>query len=259
VYLLHSEANQCVRNSTGSFEFVILNELLDDLPYRAFYADPSGGMHELTAQAESDDGEWFVTVGAEKLEPGPELAALPPGSLTATSAESLELVRGISTLLVSGGMLLIHDYGFADPHVSVSQYESLPRSQPSFARIEFPAASESGFPRAFFRLFGNQAAGAVQITNDVNFAELATALEPTGTVITLPHGNSLWAKNPSFDELKKGDGVFLGEFAHLGLDDDLAGQLNDLRARQASLRKRYANEHSGGVAAVFNDLIYVKR
>lgn len=259
VYLLHSEANQCVQNSTGSFDFVILNELLDDMPYRAFYADAAGVKHELTAHAAPDGPEWLVTVGVEAPPADIGLGDLPPGTLTATSAESLRLVRGISSLLASGGMLLIHDYGFADPYVSVSQYESLPRANPAFTRIEFPAGSDSGFPRSFFRVFGNEAVGAVQITNDVNFAELAAALEPTGMVITLPHGNSLWARNPSLEALKKGDGVFLSEFQHLGLDDDLAGQLLELEALQASLRERYRNEYSNGVAAVFNDLIYIKR
>ena len=46
-------------------------------------------------------------------------------------------------------------------------------------------------PKSFFRVYGNEDAHEVQITNDVNFAELTELLEPTGMVLTLPHGNLL--------------------------------------------------------------------
>jgi hypothetical protein len=259
LYLLHADANRCVANSTGTFDVVILNELLDDLPYRAFYADAEGTRHELTAHAELDNAAWVATVGADELSPGAGGPELPPGTLTATSEEALTLVRGISSLLESGGLLLIHDYGFAEPYVAAAQYENPPRALPPFARMEFPDGSGPGFPRSFFRVFGNEAANAIQITNDVNFAELTAVLEASGTVITMPHGNSLFAKNPSVDALEKGDGVFLSEFVRLGLHDDLPGLLGDLHRKQGELRERYAREYSGGVAAVFNDLIFVKR
>ena len=259
LYLLHAEANQCVANSTGKFDVVILNELLDDMPSRAFYSDAEGARYELTAHAELEETGWLVTIGAEALADGASGPDPPPGTLTATSEESLWLVRGISGLLESGGLLLIHDYGFAEPYVATAQYEQPPRTLPSFTRMEFPEGSDAGFPRSFFRVFGNEAAQEIQITNDVNFAELTAVLEASGTVITMPHGNSLFAENPSIDALAKGDGVFLSEFVGLGLHDDLPGLLDDLHRTQGELRERYAKAYSGGIAAVFNDLIFVKR
>ena len=40
--LVHAEANQFVRANTEPFDFIILNELLDDMPCRAFFADAGG-------------------------------------------------------------------------------------------------------------------------------------------------------------------------------------------------------------------------
>jgi hypothetical protein len=39
---VHADANQFVEANTLPFDFVILNELLDDMPCRAFYADGGG-------------------------------------------------------------------------------------------------------------------------------------------------------------------------------------------------------------------------
>jgi hypothetical protein len=259
LYLIHAEANTCVSRASGSFDFVILNELLDDMPYRAFYADDAGNVHELIAEAEPGDPDWIVSISSEELGPDAPVVGLPPGRLTATSAESLTLVRAISGILSAGGMLLIHDYGFARPDVAVSQYEAPPRNGVPFARLDFPDGSESGFPRSFFRIFGNEHTRSLQITNDVNFAELVDVLAATGDVIVLPHGNSLFERNPSFKALARGDGVFLSEFGTLGPRDDLPGLLRELGVQQGELRDRYEREYAGGVAAVFNDLIYVKR
>jgi hypothetical protein len=167
-------------------------------------------------------------------------------------------VRGSLSLLEPGGMLLVHDYGFVERYTPVAWYEQLPRSVPDFVTLEFPPGSESGFPRSFFRIFGNAEANVVQITTDVPFAELIDELECTGTVITLPHGNALIRSREEQNDLRKGDGVFLSEFALLDPDDDLDALLARLEAEQAQLRRRFAAEHLHGRASLFADLLYIK-
>jgi hypothetical protein len=140
----------------------------------------------------------------------------------------------------------------------VSWYEGLPRSVPEWVTLEFPAGSESGFPRSFFRIFGSDEAKVVQITTDVAFGELIEELRSSGTVITLPHGNALIRSRERQDDLRKGDGVFLSEFALLERGDDLGALLARLDAEQAELRRCFADEFLGGNASVFADLLYVK-
>jgi hypothetical protein len=254
-HLVHAEARAFVRSGSGRYDLIILNELLDDLPCRVFHADPYGNAYELTVQAEEEEGKWRVRIEAE-LAPGIEM---PPGTVTATSPESLEVVRGAVSLLDRGGMLLVHDYGFVERYTPVEWYAELPKSLPDFVTLEFPRGSESGFPRSFFRIFGNAEANVVQITTDVPFAELIGELEQSGTVITLPHGNALIRSRAQQDDLRKGDGVFLSEFALLEPGDDLDALLSRLEAEQEELRRRFADEFLGGNASVFADLLYIKR
>ncbi len=254
--LVHAEANEFVRVSEERFDFVILNELLDDMPYRAFYADLEGRTHELLAHARLEQGIWRIRVGARELE-CKSLAEMPPGTLTASSQESVELVAGLSGLLRSGGVLLMHDYGFSIPFPSLENYAPLPRSQPSFARLEFPEGSEQGFPRCFFRIFGNDGHRLVQVTNDVNFAEIGGALAPSGRVVTLAHGNMI-ANHPDFRGFGPDDGVFLSAFGLLTPSDDLPSLLDRLDRDQQGFRERYIRDHSGGKESVFHDLVYVK-
>jgi hypothetical protein len=156
-------------------------------------------------------------------------------------------------------MLLVHDYGFVERFTPTSRYEQEPRSLPEFVDLELPPGHEAGFPRAFFRIFGNAEANVVQITTDVAFAELAEALEPSGRVLTIPHGNALLATRPDRNDLRRGDGVFLSEFGLLEPGDDLQALLDRLHAEQAELRRRFADELLQGRASVFADLLYVKR
>jgi Putative S-adenosyl-L-methionine-dependent methyltransferase len=256
--LVHAEANEFVRRNDESFDFAILNELLDDLPCRAYYAGADGRVHEAVAYSRAEKAGWTIRVAAE--EPGDEtsLADLPPGRLTVRSPESVELVQGISRLLDPGGVLLLHDYGFAGGSIPVGVYEPPPTQVPSFVSMDFPAGSERGFPRGFFRVFGNEWHGVVQVTNDVNFAEIARALAGTGTVIVLPHGNAI-VNRPGGPDLARGDGVFLSEFSFLEPSDDLAGLLAGLEASQAALRESYVRDRMDGRESVFLDLLYVKR
>jgi hypothetical protein len=124
--------------------------------------------------------------------------------------------------------------------------------------LEFPPGSESGFPRSFFRIFGSDEAKVVQITADVAFAELIDELRRGGSVITLPHGNALVKSRERQDDLRKGDGVFLSEFALLEPGDDLGVLLARLDAEQEELRRRFADEFLAGNASVFADLLHVK-
>jgi hypothetical protein len=255
LHLVHAEAEEFVRGGSGRFDVVVLNELLDDLPCRAFFSDADGNAYELTAHAHELDRKWHVEVAAEPA-PGVEM---PPSTLTATSPESLAVVRGAAARLGSGGVLLVHDYGFVERYAPLENYEALPKSLPEFVTLEFPPGSESGFPRSFFRIFGSEESNVVQITTDVAFAELIEELEQTGSVIVLPHGNALLRSREQADDLREGDGVFLSEFGLLEPGDDLGALLSRLDAEQEGLRRRFADEFLGGKASVFADLLYIKR
>ena len=256
VHLVHADAVAFVGGGSGGYDAVIVNELLDDLPGRAFYADAQGNRRELEAHAEQEGDGWKVTVTAAET-PEPALADMPPSTLTATSAESLAIVRGAGEQLVSGGMLIVHDYGFADRYTPLADYEAAPTSIPEYVELEFPPGSEAGFPRAFFRVFGNDEARVVQITSDVAFGELAEALAPHGRVIVLPHGNAMIAQREP-DDLRRGDGIFLSEFALLEPGDDLHTMLERLEGEEDELRRRYFDDYLEGRRTVFSNLLFVK-
>jgi SAM-dependent methyltransferase len=243
--LVHSDANEFMRSPQEPFDFVILNELLDDLPYRAYFTDAQGQPFEAVPRSRGEDGRWTIRVDAEPA--GPD--GLPPETVTAQSPESVELVAAAAAALKPGGMLLIHDYGFAEPFLPLETYAAPQPSLPGFAELELPAGE--AFPRGFFRVFGNEAKHVVQVTNDVNFAELAAVLDPAGTVITIPHGNAIVNQG---GRLQKGDGTFLGEFGELAGGDDLDAVLARLAGDQARIR----DEFTAGRGTVFLDLIYVK-
>jgi hypothetical protein len=258
LYLVHAEANQFVAGGSGRFDFVILNELLDDLPCRAFYCDAVGVKRELEARAEPDANRWRVTIDAHEVMDD-SLAELPPSTLTATSAESVSLVRGACQRLESGGMLLVHDYGIVEPYTEIAKYEPMP-NLPEFVTLELPDVGEQPFPRSFFRIFGNEEANVVQITTDVNFAELTDELSGGGRVIILPHGNALLATRRSDEEgyVRKGDGIFLGEFGALEVGDDLAALLARLDVEQEALRDAFVQEFLPVGASLYADLVFVK-
>jgi SAM-dependent MidA family methyltransferase len=248
---VHADANQFIDANTQTFDFVILNELLDDMACRAFYADGAGRPLELVPLARDDGGSWTVRIDAREPGDAPEVRA---ESVTSHSSEAVALVEGIARSLAPGGMLILHDYGFAGGANAISDYETVPPSQPQFVDVEYPPAEP--FPRGFFRVFGNEALRAIQITNDVNFDELAAALEATGDVVTLPHGNQLVTSGAP---LGRGQGIFLTEFGLLEPGDDLPGTFERLRGEQAEARERYVREHVNGHRSLFLDLIYIKR
>jgi SAM-dependent MidA family methyltransferase len=248
---VHADANQFVEANTRTFDFVILNELLDDMACRAFYADGAARPLELVPLARDDGERWTVRIDARETAEAPELPAV---SVTSRSSEAVALLEGIVRALGPGGMLILHDYGFAGDVNGSSDYEKDPPSQPRFVEVEYPP--DERFPRGFFRVFGNEALHAIQITNDVNFAELAAALEATGNVLLLPHGSQLVASGAP---LERGQGIFLTEFGLLEPGDDLAAVLERLCAGQAEARERYVREHVNGHRSLFMDLIYVKR
>jgi SAM-dependent MidA family methyltransferase len=248
---VHADANQFVEANTQAFDFVILNELLDDMACRAFYADGAGRPLELVPLARDDGERWTVRI---EQRDAPDAPPLPAESVTSRSSEAVALVEGIARSLAPGGMLIVHDYGFAGEANTISDYEAGPPSQPAFVEVEYPR--EPGFPRGFFRVFGNEGLRAIQITNDVNFAELAAALQTTGDVLTLPHGNQLVTSGAPREQ---GQGVFLTEFGLLQPGDDLPGVLERLRAGQADARDHYIREHVKGHRSLFLDLVYIKR
>jgi hypothetical protein len=252
--LVNAEANEFVRSNAEPFDFAILNELLDDIPYRAYFADTAGRRFEAFPLSRDEGGRWTVRIAAEQLV-GDELAEMPPGTMTASSRDGVELVTGLSRALTPGGMLFVHDYGFAEPYTSLAKYEAEPRMVPPFASLEYLDAGGQAFPRSFFRVFGNEAKRVVQVTNDVNFAELTAALAPAGTVITIPHGNQIAIAGRHF---AKGQGVFLAEFGLLGPNDDLESVLERLGRDQVRLRDDYVREWMQGRSSVFLDLVFVK-
>jgi hypothetical protein len=251
---VHADANQFVEANTQTFDFVILNELLDDMACRAFFADGVGPPVELVPLARDTAERWTVRIESREAADAPD--GMPAHSITTRSAESVALAEGIARSLEPGGMLIVHDYGFADEANDVSDYDLGLPSQPSFVDVEYPPGAEDGFPLGFFRVFGNEPRRMVQITNDVNFAELASTLGPSGDVLVIPHGNQLATSGVS---LARGQGVFLAELGLLEPRDDLASVLAGLRARQAEARETYAREHVNGHRSLFLDLIYVKR
>jgi hypothetical protein len=251
--LVHAEAGAFVRGS-GAYDFVVLNELLDDLASRAFFSDADGKAFELSAHAHEEGDTWRVSIEAE---PAPDIE-LPPRSVTATSPVSIDIVRRAAALLRPGGMLLVHDYGFVDRHRPVDDYLAASKPLPDFVTRELPAGREDEIPREFFRIFGNDRARVVQITTDVPFGELVAELEGSGRVITLPHGNALLAQREEQNDLRKGDGIFLSEFGLLAPGDDFDAHLARLHAEQEEIRRRYSAEHAGSSTSVFVDLLYVK-
>ena len=254
VALVHAEANQFLGSSSESFDYAILNELLDDMPYRAYYSDAQGRTCEVVPHARAGDSGWTVRISAEEPTDGP---ALEPGTLTARSPDSVEVVEGIARVLTSGGLLLVHDYGFAEDVAHVGDWAGLAPHLPGFVTMEFPEGSEDGFPRSFFRVFGNEQLHVLQVTNDVNFAELQAALERSGSVTVIAHGNAK-THLPGGPELEKGDGVFLSEFLRAQPGDDLPGLLANLHDRQRELREAYVRDYVGGHGNVFYDLLYIK-
>jgi hypothetical protein len=260
LYLVHAEANRFVNGAPGGFDLVILNELLDDLPGRAFFRDAAGATHELLAHAQPDGDTWVVTISAVPTDDA-SLGDMPPNTLTATSPESVDLVRGAAALLEPGGMLLVHDYGFVEGYTDIANYERLPRVLPDFVTLELPDAGDRPFPRSYFRIFGSETANVVQITTDVNFAELTDVLSGGGRVIILPHGNAKLARRPSRDDedyLRKGDGIFLSEFGALEVGDDLPELLARLDEEQEALRRSFADEFLADGASLFADFLFVK-
>ncbi len=252
--LVHAEANQFVRSNSRPFDFVVLNELLDDMPCRAYFADAEGTTFEVVPECRLAGEHWTVRVTARS--PGDaDLGGMPPGTITGRSPEAVELVTGIAGMLAPGGMLVVHDYGFAERFTSLESYEGAPGPLPSFATMDFRGPSGHGFPRSFFRVFGNEARKVVQVTNDVNFAELAAALEGSGTVLTIPHGSAIHNRGETFEERH---GVFLAEFNELDPGEDLPALLARLQADQARIRDDYVREYTGGRGNVFLDLVYVK-
>ena len=85
------------------------------MPCRAYFADADGRRSRARALAATEGERWTVRV--EAREPTDELArrhaARDDDHPVARSASSWW--RGVAALLAPGGMLLLHDYGFAEP------------------------------------------------------------------------------------------------------------------------------------------------
>ena len=122
--LVPSDANRFVDETDEPYDVVILNELLDDLPCRVFYADDRGATHELSPHARPGGPGWHVRL--EETDAGSE--QLPPGTLRSTSDESVRLLQGIVGRLSSGGMVLSTTTASASPSPPPASTQS--RSSP---------------------------------------------------------------------------------------------------------------------------------
>ncbi|HEX4520228.1 MAG TPA: hypothetical protein VH063_11670 [Gaiellaceae bacterium] len=253
--LVNAEATEFARSNTEPFDFVILNELLDDMPYRAYFADAAERTFEAFPLSRDEGDRWTVRIAREELT-GSARPEMPPETLTARSRESLALVHDLArAALGPGGMMFVHDYGFAEPFTDLAKYEAVPRLVPPFATLEYADGGEQSFPRSFYRVFGNEAKGVVQVTNDVNFAEITVALAPYGAFFTIPHGNQIAIAGRAFE---KGQGVFLAEFGLLESTDDLHALFARLQRDQVQLRDDYVRDEMQGRSSVFLDLVFVK-
>src|SRR5262249_54415949 len=148
LHLVHSEAGAFVSGGSGRVDAGGMKELLDHLPSRPYYPGAKREADRVAPPAREGGGGGRVRGGGTRAAD----VELPASTVTATSVESLAIVRGASSLLGSGGMLLVHDYGFVERNTPVSWYEALPKSLPGWVTLDFPAGSESGFPRSFFRI-----------------------------------------------------------------------------------------------------------
>ena len=100
--------------------------------------------------------------------------------------------------------MLIHDYGFAGRSPTRASTRRR-RSVPGFVRLDYPETA--GVPKSFFRVYGNEDAREVQITNDVNFGELAELLAPTGLCSRCRTATCSTTVREFPDFFFKGDGV----------------------------------------------------
>ena len=141
----------------------------------------------------------------------------------------VELVAGVADLLAPGGMLLLHDYGFTTPFIGVEHYAPLPPSHAGLRRERVTRdGSENGFPRGFFRVFGNdeQRVDSGDKRRQLRRARRC-ARAGRGAVTMIPHGNMILNQGGT---LQQGDGVFLSEFGLLEPGDDISALLTRLHA-----------------------------
>jgi SAM-dependent MidA family methyltransferase len=249
--LAHADAVRFAERTRDTFDVAIANELLDDLPAQIHYADPDGTPFALTSYAGREGAFWRVRVDADEAAPP---FPMPPDTIAAHSAESVRVAAGLARALAPGGLLLAHDYGYPGPTAPAEQYRRPQNGLPDFVHFD---AARAGLPLAAFRVYGNERLRVVQITTDVNFAELADTLRATGSATLLAHGNGI-VYAAGGRPLVRGDGVFLSELGLLRRDEDVGALLALLHRKQRGLRERYVATHANGMPSVFWDLVYVK-
>ncbi len=249
--LAHADAVRFADRTSEQFDVAIANELLDDLPAQVHYTDAAGTSFALTPYAGREGALWRIRVDTEAAPPP---VAMPADTITAHSDESVRVAAGLARALAPGGLLLAHDYGYPEATAPAAQYRRPQKGLPDFARFDDAATD---LPLAAFRVYGNAPLRVVQITTDVNFAELAETLKPTGDVTILAHGSGI-AYGPNGRPVVRGDGVFLSELGLLRRDEDVGALLGLLHRKQRGLRERYLAAYAQGTPSLFWDLVYVK-
>ena len=162
------------------------------MPWRAYFADGERAPRSRRSPpAAPTAGAGRVRIGAEPLDGAPRESTCRRACWPPAPPSRVELVGGIADLLVPGGMLLVHDYGFAEPFNAVETYEPLPPSLPASPSSSFPDGSEEGFPRGFFRVFGNDEKKVSRSRTTSTSPSSSTCSRPSGAVTTIPHGNAI--------------------------------------------------------------------
>ena len=252
--LVHAEANQFVRANTEPFDFIILNELLDDMPCRAFFADAEGGATRPSRSpaATTSTGR----CGSRRATPeAPRSTGSPPARSPRTRPTGSSSSRGSPARCGPGGMLLVHDYGFAEPFTALDKYAS---PQAMLAVLRRRQLRRPGGRRLPAQLLPRLRERGQARAPGHERRELRRARRGARGHRHRVLGPARKRQGEQRHARREGRGLFLSEFGLLEPDDDLPMLLARLQHDQACIRDDYAREYTGGRGNVFLDLVYVR-
>ncbi|MDE1851347.1 MAG: SAM-dependent methyltransferase [Candidatus Micrarchaeota archaeon] len=261
IYLVQRDAAGFKDAWASGLDVVIMNELLDDLSYDVYFTDKDGRAYRLECSVSRPQLRWQVNIDAERVDRKELPVQMPPRSVTATSAEAMGIIENAAALLRKGGVMLVHDYGFADRYDSVDTYGT-PNVSYKITQVNFPKHPQLSMPYDFFRVYEDvaefafePASNMIQVTSPVNFGEIEARLEKEGKVLILPHGRIILHKMQRGESLAKGDDVFMSEFGLMEQDETVAGIMDSLKPRQQEIIDYHGKLYSPD----FYDLVFLKR
>lgn len=245
----------------SGLDMVIMNELLDDLSYDVYFTDKYGRAYRLECSVSRPHIRWQVDIDAEQIDRKDLPVKMPPRSVTATSAEAIGIIDNASGLLRNGGVMLIHDYGFAGRYDTVDTYGT-PNTSYKITKVNFSQYPQWSMPYDFFRVYEDieeytfgAASNMIQVTNPVNLGEIEARLEDKGKVLILPHGKIILHKMQKGESLEKGDDVFMSEFGMMEPHETVADIIDSLKPRQQEIIEYHGKLYSPD----FCDLVFLKR